>query len=196
MGGAGNRFFTLLSTTTTHPVHRFPSLVRLSRHSKPPLFPSPSLSFLSHRHSLSSRPSSCSASPFPPNSSHHFHSHSHSPVSAAYPSYADSAPLRHSHPWPEWSHFLNSLSAAGYNGTNGQDEFTAVVRDLPEEFMLAANVCLAFARQRAGLLRFLSRRDLEVVVENGTPFLFQNGDDSVRRMRLFLGQGDTNVSFH
>ncbi|KAB2607698.1 zinc finger protein VAR3 [Pyrus ussuriensis x Pyrus communis] len=196
MGGASNRFFTLLSTTTTtHPFHRFPSLLRLSRHSKPPLFASSSLSFLSQRHSLSSRPtsSSASASPFPPNSSHHFDSHSHSPVSAAYPSYADSAPLRHSHPWPEWSHFLNSLSAAGYNGTNGQDEFTAVVRDLPEEFMLAANVCLAFSRQRAGLLRLLSRRDLEVVVENGTPFLFQNGDDSLRRMRLFLGQGDTNA---
>lgn len=40
----------------------------------------------------------------------------------------------------------------------------------------------------------LSRRDIEVVVENGTPFLFKNGDDSVRRMRLFLGNGDSNVS--
>lgn len=43
--------------------------------------------------------------------------------------------------------------------------------------------------------RLLSRRDLEVVVENGTPFLFRNGDDSARRMRLFLSQGDTHVSF-
>ncbi|CAN6717138.1 unnamed protein product [Malus baccata var. baccata] len=192
MGGASNRFFTILSTTTTtsHPFHRFPSLLRLSRQYKPPLFPS-SLSFLSHRHSLPSRPSS-SASSFPPGSSHHFHSHS--PVSSAYPSSsADSATFPASHPWPEWSHLLNSLSAAGYNGVDGQDEFTAAARDLPEDFMRAASVCLAFARQRAGLFRLLSRRDLEVVLENGTPFLFQNGNDSARRMRLFLGQGSTNA---
>ncbi|PQQ03454.1 zinc finger protein VAR3 chloroplastic [Prunus yedoensis var. nudiflora] len=59
--------------------------------------------------------------------------------------------------------------------------------------MRASSVFLAFARARAGLLRLLSRRDLEVVVENGTPFLFRNGDDSARRMRLFLSQGDTHA---
>ncbi|CAL9024494.1 unnamed protein product [Prunus brigantina] len=189
MGGASNRFFTLLSTTTstTHPfpLHRFPSLLlRLSRRSKPPLFPSSSLSFLSH---------SSSSFPLPLNSSRHFYSHSHSSVSAAYPSSAESSPFPALHPWPEWSHLFNSVSASGYDGTNGQDEFTEAARDLPEDFMRAASVFLAFARARAGLLRLLSRRDLEVVVENGTPFLFRNGDDSARRMRLFLSQGDTHA---
>jgi ribosomal protein S24E len=40
----------------------------------------------------------------------------------------------------------------------------------------------------------LSRRDVEVVVEHGAPFLFKNGDVSVRRMRSFLGNGESNVS--
>ncbi|XP_021807029.1 zinc finger protein VAR3, chloroplastic [Prunus avium] len=197
MGGASNRFFTLLSTTTSttypFPLHRFPSLLlRLSRRSKPPIFPSSSLSFLSHSHFLSSH-SSSSSFHLPLNSSRHFYSHSHSSVSAAYPSSAESSPFPALHPWPEWSHLFNSVSASGYDGTNGQDEFTEAARDFPEDFMRAATVFLAFARARAGLLRLLSRRDLEVVVENGTPFLFRNGDDSARRMRLFLSQGDTHA---
>ena len=32
------------------------------------------------------------------------------------------------------------------------------------------------------------------MVEHGAPFLFKNGDVSVRRMRSFLGNGESNVS--
>lgn len=42
--------------------------------------------------------------------------------------------------------------------------------------------------------RLLSRKDIEVVVENGLPFLFKNSEESVRMMRLFLQSGDNNVS--
>lgn len=65
--------------------------------------------------------------------------------------------------------------------------------DLPDEFVRAAGACLAFARERANDLGLLSRRDVEVVVEHGAPFLFKNGDVSVRRMRSFLGNGESNV---
>jgi hypothetical protein len=41
--------------------------------------------------------------------------------------------------------------------------------------------------------RLLSRRDIEVVVEHGAAFLFKNGDVSVRRMRSFLGNIESNV---
>lgn len=41
-------------------------------------------------------------------------------------------------------------------------------------------------------VRMVSRRDVEVVVENTTPFLFKNVEDSVRRMKSFLGN---NVRF-
>lgn len=36
------------------------------------------------------------------------------------------------------------------------------------------------------MCRMVSRRDVEVIFENGTPFLFRNGDESVRRMKSFL----------
>lgn len=32
----------------------------------------------------------------------------------------------------------------------------------------------------------VSRRDVEVIVESGTPILFKNGDESVRRMKSFV----------
>ena len=41
--------------------------------------------------------------------------------------------------------------------------------------------------------RLLSRRDIEVIVENGTPFLFKAALDIARRMRAFLGIGEGNV---
>lgn len=40
----------------------------------------------------------------------------------------------------------------------------------------------------------LSQKDIEVVVENGSAFLFKNGMDSTRRLRSFLGGDGSNVS--
>lgn len=53
---------------------------------------------------------------------------------------------------------------------------------------LNLRTCLVF--------RSLSRKAIEVVVENGSPFLFTNGFDSVRRLRAFLAGGESNVSFY
>lgn len=39
----------------------------------------------------------------------------------------------------------------------------------------------------------VSRRDVEVVVENTTPFLFKNVEDSVRRMKSFLGNNELDT---
>lgn len=44
------------------------------------------------------------------------------------------------------------------------------------------------------MVRLLSRKEIEVVVQNGTPFLFKDGEESVRRLTLFLASGESNVS--
>jgi hypothetical protein len=44
------------------------------------------------------------------------------------------------------------------------------------------------------MIRFLSRKDIEVIVENGAPFLFRSAFDSSRRLKSFLGSGSTNVA--
>lgn len=46
------------------------------------------------------------------------------------------------------------------------------------------------------VFRSLSRRDIGVVVDNGSPFLFTNGFDSVRRLKAFLAGGESNVSLY
>ncbi|XWS57917.1 hypothetical protein CRYUN_Cryun09bG0214100 [Craigia yunnanensis] len=99
------------------------------------------------------------------------------------------------HPWPEFSALLNNLLIAGYfNSPHTSNEFSTAASEFPEEFLGVLNACLAFARDRTDLLRLLSRKEIEVVVQNGNPFLFKDGDESARRLRVFLGSGKSNVA--
>lgn len=43
--------------------------------------------------------------------------------------------------------------------------------------------------------RMLSRTEIEVLVQSGMPSLFKNGEESARRMRVFLGSEGSNVSY-
>eukprot|EP00268_Persea_americana_P040555 TRINITY_DN402_c2_g1_i1.p1 TRINITY_DN402_c2_g1~~TRINITY_DN402_c2_g1_i1.p1 ORF type:complete len:891 (-),score=182.09 TRINITY_DN402_c2_g1_i1:722-3394(-) len=110
-----------------------------------------------------------------------------------------SANSRVSHPWPEWEKFLEILCSGGYSdremavASPDEDDAFSVFEDLPAEFVRAANACLCFARDRPDLLSSLSQKDIEVVVENGSAFLFKNGMDSTRRLRSFLGGNGSNV---
>ncbi|KAI3437040.1 Exostosin domain-containing protein [Psidium guajava] len=107
------------------------------------------------------------------------------------------------HPWPEWLNLIRSLSAGGYfrkeglgvaaaRGIGGEAEFVAGV-ELQEEFLPAAEAGLAFASHRPHLLRALSKRDIDVVVKNGAPFLFRNADDSIRKMRAFTSGEEVGI---
>ncbi|KAF9596402.1 hypothetical protein IFM89_010666 [Coptis chinensis] len=102
-----------------------------------------------------------------------------------------------SHLWPEWSNLLDNLRLGGYfdrqdaGELNGEDAFS-VFENLSEDFVRAAGACLSFAHERSHLLGSLSRKDIEVVVENGSPFLFKSVVDSSRRMKSFLGYNQSN----
>lgn len=98
------------------------------------------------------------------------------------------------HPWPEWSRLVESLNAGGYIARAPSDDDAFVEsKGLSDEFVRAAIACLGFGRNNPNALGSLSRKDIEVVVENGSPFLFTNGFDSVRRLRAFLAGGESNV---
>lgn len=83
-----------------------------------------------------------------------------SPLSTSLPNSRGSASLTPL--WPEWTKLLENLTAGGYSdrrspagvapGDNGDDSL-AVVEGVPEEFARAAEVCLAFARDRPDALR-------------------------------------------
>ncbi|XP_075489896.1 zinc finger protein VAR3, chloroplastic-like isoform X2 [Primulina tabacum] len=186
MGGA-TRFITLLASPF------------------PPLRPS----FLLLRHRLSTfttstlRPSTLSSSYKTKSRTSDlvisFHSQ---PNNSAYNlNLSDTSPQHHNHPWPEWTHFLNFLSdRQGWSAPSPVDlkippeDAFVVYEELPDDFVLAASNCLAFARGRPNLLGLLSRRNIEAVVSNGTPFLFKSALDCARRMRAFLGTDQGNAS--
>ncbi|KAG7609561.1 Zinc finger RanBP2-type [Arabidopsis suecica] len=104
---------------------------------------------------------------------------------------AEFVPSYHHQQLPEWTELLQSLSKAGYFSDSGsisglESEFFP---GFPDELLRPALACLALARERPELLEMLSRRDVEVMVENGKPFLFRTGPDSLKRMGLYLRSG-------
>ncbi|XP_054790887.1 zinc finger protein VAR3, chloroplastic-like [Prosopis cineraria] len=184
MGGAA-RFLVLL--TTPFPLlHRrsSSSLLRLSRHRK---------FLLSSFHHLNCSPSYAPLLLSPPlKASRQLHNQAASSVRNGYLEDSSLGP-HHSHPWPEWSKFIDHISASGYfDNRPCEDEFVAA-GELNPFFLREASACLAFARDRQNILRLLSRRDVEVVVEHGTPFLFQDAEDSVRKMRSFISNSTISV---
>lgn len=42
--------------------------------------------------------------------------------------------------------------------------------------------------------RLLTKKDVDLVVENGSPFLFKHALNSLRRMRAFVNSVDCSVS--
>ncbi|KAG2333732.1 hypothetical protein Bca52824_004912 [Brassica carinata] len=108
---------------------------------------------------------------------------------------SDSFPCYHHQRVPELAELLQSLSEAGYFTDSAlssvfKNEFFP---GFPDELVSPALACLALARDRPELLEMVSRRDVEVVVENGKPFLFRTGPDSLKGMSLYLRSGRQGV---
>ncbi|XP_047947950.1 zinc finger protein VAR3, chloroplastic-like [Salvia hispanica] len=185
MGGA-TRFMTLL--TAPFPPLR-PSLILLHRRIS-------SLSITPLRLHRRSSPSKLKTLTPHPASCFHSQSSNHTyslQSSAAQP---QQQPLHH--PWPEWTNFLNYISSEhGHSAPHGdkippEDAFV-VYEKLSDDFVNAAAACFAFSRARPDLIGLLSRKNIEAVVSNGTPFLFKSALDTARRMRAFLGTDGSNV---
>ncbi|KAH0461884.1 hypothetical protein IEQ34_009459 [Dendrobium chrysotoxum] len=108
-------------------------------------------------------------------------------------SFSDS---KNSHPWPEWSKLADLLVEKGYSdrcmASGDDDDSFSVEENLPEKFLKAAEACLGFARDRPDVLRLLAKKNMETIVLNGSPFLFKNGENSARRMKLFLSCEGSN----
>ncbi|KAL5767766.1 hypothetical protein ACOSQ2_014549 [Xanthoceras sorbifolium] len=176
MGGATRFLFLLTPSPLLH--HHCPSLLRLSRHHHhrhhrlPPSFSS---IFLHQHHS-----------PLPLNPTTTTTSKCSRQLHIGASSLSHSPSPRISHPWSEFQSLLSNLSSSGYfNRTYGSHEYVAAP-GLADNFVHAANACLSFAQDRPNLLGMLPKKDVEILVEYGAPFLFKNGDDSVTRMKSFL----------
>ncbi|KAL2320534.1 hypothetical protein Fmac_029503 [Flemingia macrophylla] len=98
-----------------------------------------------------------------------------------------------SSPWPEWSSFLSHISSAGYLPSLPDNSLAAAAANLPHSFLRDATACLAFALDRPNLLRLLSVRDIAVVVDHGSPFLFLDAQDSAAKMKSFVSNADAHL---
>ncbi|KAF8403471.1 hypothetical protein HHK36_011575 [Tetracentron sinense] len=199
MGGA-SKFLMLLGTPFPLLYPR-PSALRLARHSRVSLV---RFSFSSHN-----RPFSSNLNPrlgFLSKASEQIHTQTSNVRDEFFGDSLGFSPnFSVSHPWMEWSKLVENLRASGYfdlrsssgvvgerRGFGDEDAFS-VIEDLPDEFVRAATACLSFARDRSDLFGLLPMKDIEVVVENGSPFLFKNAADLARQMRSILGSNGRNV---
>ncbi|CAN4116852.1 unnamed protein product [Withania somnifera] len=92
-----------------------------------------------------------------------------------------------SHPWPEWRSLITLLNTGNDQLTPAVESSFVAYEELSDDFSRASRLCLAFAQEHPNLIGLLSRRDIEVLVSNGTPFLFKAALETARRMRAFLG---------
>ncbi|KAI0511979.1 hypothetical protein KFK09_012613 [Dendrobium nobile] len=179
----GSKLIALLSTS--FPLR--PSFVfRLARYSRPTFAASSYASVFHGRiHSVFNRPKLG----FWSGAINQFHSEAviNDGCGEAATSFSDS---KNSHPWPEWSKLADLLVEKGYSdrclASGDDDDSFSVEENLPEKFLKAAEACLGFARDRPDILRLLAKKNMETIVLNGSPFLFKNGENSARRMKLFL----------
>ncbi|PWA91470.1 zinc finger (Ran-binding) family protein [Artemisia annua] len=94
--------------------------------------------------------------------------------------------------WPEWIRLLECLYGGGYFNRNVEEDEFVGSESLGVEFVNAARACLAFAQDRPDILRWLSRKDIEVVINDVYPYLFRSADETERRMKTFLQAEGSN----
>ncbi|XP_010916201.1 uncharacterized protein [Elaeis guineensis] len=98
-----------------------------------------------------------------------------------------------SHPWPEWVELMERLLKKGYL------DRTAFQRASPASSLSASKdsnhirtACLNFARNHFDLIRYLSRRDIRIIVKWGCPSIDRKVVNSAKRLRAHVGieEGD------
>ncbi|KAM0936094.1 putative ubiquitin-conjugating enzyme E2, Zinc finger, RanBP2-type, ubiquitin-conjugating enzyme/RWD [Dioscorea sansibarensis] len=90
--------------------------------------------------------------------------------------------LEISHPWPEWVAMMERLLSNGYLNR----------RDCMDTNRIRT-ACLDFARDRVNLIRYFSRREIQVIVGSGCPSLDRKVVNSGKRLRAHVGIEEGNV---
>ncbi|KAK1277728.1 hypothetical protein QJS04_geneDACA018811 [Acorus gramineus] len=89
-----------------------------------------------------------------------------------------------SHTWPEWVKLMELLKRRGYL------DHSAIGGKESNRIRFA---CLSFGRDRFDLIRCLSRKDIQVVVECGCPSIDRKVVNSGKRLRAYLGIEEETV---
>ncbi|XP_043705797.1 uncharacterized protein LOC122655617 isoform X2 [Telopea speciosissima] len=96
-----------------------------------------------------------------------------------------------SHPWPEWMDLMERLLKTGYF-RDKEDPFERGEMGI-ENSNKIRTACLNFARDRLDLIKYLSRKDIRVVVGSGCPSIDRKVVNSGKRLRSLVGVDEGNV---
>ncbi|XP_041013313.1 zinc finger protein VAR3, chloroplastic-like [Juglans microcarpa x Juglans regia] len=97
-----------------------------------------------------------------------------------------------SHPWPEWVDLMECLLKRGCI-EGGRAPFGIGEAGDAKERNLIRTACLNFARDRYDLIRFLSRKDIQLIVGFGCPTIDRKVVNSGKRLRAHVGIDEGNV---
>ncbi|OMO60679.1 Zinc finger, RanBP2-type [Corchorus capsularis] len=113
------------------------------------------------------------------------------PFDKRMPSKRNESTVQISHPWQEWVDLMECLLKRGYfdgdgnpfeNGELGSKEANSI-----------RTACLNFARDQFSLIRYFSRKDIQVISGCGCPSLDRKVVNSGKRLRAFVGIDEGNV---
>ncbi|XP_015895383.3 zinc finger protein VAR3, chloroplastic [Ziziphus jujuba] len=95
-----------------------------------------------------------------------------------------------SHPWPEWVDLMECLLKRGYF-EGYENPFRSSQVGLKESNYIRT-ACLNFARDQYNVIRFLSRKDIQVIAGCGCPSIDRKVVNSGKRLRAHVGidEGD------
>ncbi|KDP38108.1 hypothetical protein JCGZ_04751 [Jatropha curcas] len=96
-----------------------------------------------------------------------------------------------SHPWPEWVNLMKLLIRRSYFEINGNPFLNGELGNKEKNWIRTA--CLNFGRDQFGLIRFLSRKDIHVIVGCGCPSIDRKVVNSGKRLRAHVGIDEGNV---
>ncbi|XP_039162561.1 uncharacterized protein LOC104435526 isoform X2 [Eucalyptus grandis] len=96
-----------------------------------------------------------------------------------------------SHPWPEWVDLMVLLSKGGYFDAEG-NPFQNVELG-PKESNLIRTAYLNFARDRYDVMRYLSKKHIQVIAECGRPSRDRKVVNSGKHLRAHVGIDEGNL---
>ncbi|KAK9091474.1 hypothetical protein Sjap_024651 [Stephania japonica] len=91
-----------------------------------------------------------------------------------------------SHQWPEWIDMMEVLLKKGYFEGEFETPFSGNKMGAKDANRIRT-ACLNFARDRFNLIRYLSRKDIHMVVGSGCPSIDRKVVNSGKRLRAHVG---------
>ncbi|KAL9352644.1 hypothetical protein Peur_055324 [Populus x canadensis] len=127
----------------------------------------------------------------PTNQKNQLPSKTNEPSDDSHPSERMESTVQISHPWPEWVDLMELLLKRGYFEAGGNPVGNKELGSKDASCIRTA--CLNFARDRFGLIRYFSRKDIGVIAGCGCPSIDRKVVNSGKRLRAHVGINEGHV---